>query len=112
MYYVNLHRGMVPFWSKVSAFMKDRSAKSCSERWTNHLSGADKSEITQDEEFVITKFHIEGLPIAQIAIKFENRSIRWVRKQYEILLRKHIKAIVLHNNDKSLKKDQVCEMVK
>ena len=66
---------------------------SCMQRWKYHLSGTDKSEITEAEEIIIVKYYSQGKTFAKIAEKLENRSCHWVKHQYDGILRKRIRTI-------------------
>ena len=56
-----------------------RTGKSCNSRYTNHLTGKNKSEMTEAEEKIIAEQYQEELSFGEIRFLLDNRSHDWVR---------------------------------
>ncbi|RIA94738.1 hypothetical protein C1645_873284 [Glomus cerebriforme] len=89
--YKFLHPNQQISWKAIEENIKNRTAKQCRERWTNHLNNVNKSRLTEDEERLIREMRQNqpNISYVQIAEKIPGRTALIIKN---FIYRDRIKA--------------------
>ena len=90
----------------------NRTKSSCHKRWTNFLSGTDKSKMTKEEENIITKYYSQEVKFADLAKMMVNRTAAWVLNNYRVIFKDKINILKLHLPNQNPTLDEMCQLVK